>query len=60
MSTFTTSMEALIHAFKKLPGVGVRTAERFAFFLLSQPGSVSKELAQAVLTAKETIGFCRT
>lgn len=60
MSTFTTSMEALIHAFKKLPGVGVRTAERFVFFLLSQPASVSKELAQAVLNAKETIGFCRT
>jgi len=58
MSTFTTSMEALIQAFKKLPGVGPRTAERFVFFLLSQPESVSKELAQAVLTAKETIGFC--
>jgi recombination protein RecR len=51
-------MEALIQALKKLPGVGPRTAERFVFFLLSQPESVSRDLAQAILRVKETIGFC--
>lgn len=52
-------MEALLDAFKKLPGVGPRTAERFAFFLLTQPAELSRKLAQAVLKVKETIGFCR-
>jgi recombination protein RecR len=52
-------MEALLNALKKLPGVGHRTAERFAFYLLTQPSSFARELAQAVLKVKETIGFCK-
>ena len=59
MSALTQSMEALVGALKKLPGVGPRTAERFSFFLLTQPISVSRELAQAILKVKETIGFCK-
>jgi recombination protein RecR len=54
----TASMEALIAALKHLPGVGPRTAERYAFYLLSQPSSVSRELSQAIMRIKETIGFC--
>ena len=51
-------MEALLQALKKLPGVGPRTAERYVFFLLSQPASLAKELSDAILRAKEAIGFC--
>jgi recombination protein RecR len=58
MPGLTASMEALVHALKKLPGVGSRTAERFAFFLLTQPASFTRELTQAILKVKETIGFC--
>ncbi len=60
MRGLTASMEALVSALNKLPGVGPRTAERFAFFLLTQPEGFAKELAQAILKVKETIGFCRT
>ena len=59
MGGLTASMEALIAALRRLPGVGPRTAERFAFYLLSQPGSVSKELSDAILRVKQTIGFCK-
>lgn len=59
MAGLTASMEALIQALKKLPGVGPRTAERYAFYLLSQPASVSKELSEAILKVKQTIGFCK-
>lgn len=59
MAGLTASMEALIQALRKLPGVGLRTAERYVFFLLSQPTAVARELAQAILRVKETIGFCR-
>ena len=52
-------MEALVEAFKKLPGVGPRTAERYAFFILSQPSAMGGALAQAILKVKETIGFCK-
>jgi len=59
MSGLTASMEALVAALKRLPGVGPRTAERFTFFLLTQPASVAKELADSILRVKETIGFCK-
>ncbi len=59
MAGLTASMEALVGALKRLPGVGPRTAERYAFFLLSQPATLSREMAQAILRVKETIGFCR-
>lgn len=59
MAGLTSSMEALLNALKKLPGVGHRTAERFTFYLLTQPSSIARELAQAILKVKETIGFCK-
>lgn len=59
MSGLTASMEALVSALKKLPGVGPRTAERYVFFILSQPIEVARSLASAILRVKETIGFCR-
>lgn len=59
MPGLTASMEALVSALKRLPGVGPRTAERYVFFLLSQPVEVARALASAILRVKETIGFCR-
>ncbi len=59
MAGLTASMEALLQALKKLPGVGPRTAERYVFYLLSQPTSISKELSDAILRVKQTIGFCK-
>ena len=60
MAGLTASMEALIQALRKLPGVGPRTAERYVFYLLSQPSSVAQELSDAILRVKQAIGFCRT
>lgn len=51
-------MGALVEAFRKLPGVGPRTAERYAFYLLSQPSAISRELSNAILKLKESVGFC--
>ncbi len=59
MSGLTASIEALLEALKKLPGVGPRTAERFTFYLLTQPAEVSRNLAQAIVKVKETVGFCK-
>ena len=60
MAGLTASMEALIQALRKLPGVGPRTAERYVFYLLSQPSTVTQELSDAILRVKQSIGFCRT
>ncbi len=58
MSSFPTAIENLIVQLARLPGVGPKTAQRLAFHLLSlELGSV-RELADAIMIAKETIGYC--
>ena len=59
MAGLTGSMERLVQQLRKLPGVGPRTAERYVFFLLTQPISVVRELSEAIIRAKQTIGFCK-
>lgn len=59
MAGLTSSMGAMVEALKKLPGVGARTAERFTFFILTQPAAYAQELTQAILKVKQTIRFCR-
>jgi recombination protein RecR len=52
------SITALISALGKLPGVGPRSAERMALHLVqSDPGAV-KQLADAILQARDKIRFC--
>ncbi len=60
MAGLTGSMEHLMQQLRKLPGVGPRTAERYVFFLLTQPMSAIRELSEAIVRAKQTIGFCKT
>ncbi len=58
MSKYPLSLLKLIALLKKFPGVGSRTAERFAFHLLSWPESQLRELAEGVATVKEKIKNC--
>lgn len=51
-------IEKLIEQFKKLPGIGHKTAERLAFHVLSQPKEYAEGIAEALVGAKENIGFC--
>jgi recombination protein RecR len=48
----------LIHVFKKLPGVGQKSAERFAFHLLNWPDVHLQEMSEVVLTIKERLKTC--
>jgi recombination protein RecR len=51
-------ISALIAALTRLPGIGPRSAERMALYLVqAEPGSV-KELANAIVSARERVGFC--
>lgn len=49
----------LIDAFKVLPGVGPKTAQRMAFQLLERNREAGKKLGNALLNAMEHIGQCR-
>jgi len=54
------SITALIAALGKLPGIGPRSAERIALHLVQTEPGVVKQLAEAIVTARERIQFCST
>lgn len=49
----------LIEAFAKMPGVGSRTAERFAFYILGAPAQAVTELSKLLIKVNEHIHYCR-
>ena len=53
------SMERLVNEFSKLPSVGKKTAQRYAYFLLTMNESEVKDFADAMINAKEKIHYCR-
>ena len=53
------SMERLVNEFSKLPSVGKKTAQRYAYFLLTMDESEVKDFADAMISAKEKIHYCR-
>lgn len=48
----------LVSAFAKLPGVGERTANRLAFFILNERDELAEELADALLEVRDSVGLC--
>lgn len=59
MQYFPPALENLVEQFAKLPGVGVKSAQRLAFHVLSMPEDEAAAFAQAILTAKSTITAAR-
>lgn len=54
------SITALVAALKKLPGVGPRSADRIALHIVQSDNAAVKQLADAILVARERIKFCET
>jgi len=52
------SMERLIYSFSKLPGVGRKTAERYAYRILDLSEEDVEVFSQSLLDAKKNIKFC--
>ncbi len=58
MSNIAAPVAALIEEFSKLPGVGVKTAQRLTFFVLRSPTDQARRLAEAIMRVKESIIYC--
>ncbi len=54
----TEAISKLIQEFSKLPGIGPKSAQRIAFYLLRAPEEQGKLLAEAILALKERITLC--
>ena len=55
---YPESLKNLIESFKMLPGVGEKTAERMAFFLINEEQERTDFFAESIKTAKEKIRKC--
>lgn len=54
-----SALTDLIEAFGALPGVGPRTTERYAYFLLRNDKQLSLQLGSALQNLHDTIGYCK-
>ncbi|MGD1076069.1 MAG: recombination mediator RecR [Thermodesulfovibrionales bacterium] len=51
-------IENLINELTRLPGIGRKTAQRLAFFILTLPAEEAEGIAQAIRQVKEKARFC--
>ena len=58
MQHYPKSIQALIRHLAKLPGVGVKTAERLAIHILRKPRSDAEQLAASIVAVKQSIQLC--
>lgn len=55
---YPASLQRLIAAFRQLPGVGEKTAERYAFAIAMQKEPQAALFAQAILDVKKNLHYC--
>ena len=51
-------IENLVTELTRLPGIGRKTAQRLAFFILSMPEAEALSMAEAIRKVKEQARFC--
>jgi recombination protein RecR len=55
---YARPLARLVGELEKLPGIGPKSAQRLAFYLLRIPRDEARQLAEAILEVKERIGVC--
>ncbi len=54
------SLQELVEQFKKLPGIGGKSAQRLAFHVLRTPREDAEKLCQAIRDVKDRVIYCTT
>ncbi|MGN1480330.1 recombination mediator RecR [Porcipelethomonas sp.] len=49
----------LAEQFAKLPGIGMKTAQRLAYAVMSMSDEDAKEFADAIISVKKDVGYCK-
>ena len=60
MAQVPKSVQSLIEAFERLPGIGPKTAQRLTYYLLHAPKEEAEILARAAVEMREKIIICKT
>jgi recombination protein RecR len=56
--SYSSAVQELIDQLGRLPGIGPKSAQRVAFYLLKAPTEDAARLARAIVDAKERVSFC--
>src|SRR5580700_659564 len=58
MLHYAKPLARLVAELERLPGIGPKSAQRMAFHILRQPQDEARQLAEAILTVKDSIRLC--
>lgn len=58
MDYYGSHIRKLIEEFSRLPGIGAKTAQRLAFYVVNQPEDVAKRFSEAIIDAKRNTKYC--
>lgn len=58
MSLYGNPISSLIEQLSKLPGIGGKSAQRLAFYIINMPEENAKALADSIISAKKDIKYC--
>ena len=58
MQYFPAALQDLADQFARLPGIGGKTAQRLAFYVLGLPEDAAQEFANAIMEAKRSVHTC--
>jgi len=56
---FDEPIERLVEYFRSLPGVGKKTAERYAFYILENDRTKAENFAKAIIEVKDKVQLCK-
>ncbi len=59
MKVYIEPIGRLINEFSKLPGVGAKTAQRFAYKVINMSEQEAKDFAEAIISAKRNVHYCK-
>ena len=59
MANYPRVLEELIEKVMRLPGIGRRSAERVAFYILNSPFQEARELSESIVKIKRNLKLCK-
>lgn len=59
MDSYSSKITTLIEQFSRLPGIGAKSAQRLAFYVVNMPKDQVEKLTDAILDARNHIRYCK-
>ena len=60
MDYYSSHITKLIGELSKLPGIGMKSAQRLAFHIINMPSEQVESLSESIVEAKEKVNYCKS